>query len=118
MFIVVLADTCEYKRVFHHIISECNDFYSIEEEDRGSYLPGWKGIPLVPQNVSVPPVPTPSKAPTPKAKGPWVYQSGDDLKTFPYWGYKATYSAGGMYYKYLALVVVSMKKARRNTGKR
>ncbi|KAL9957163.1 hypothetical protein ACROYT_G038767 [Oculina patagonica] len=90
----IKKNTCEYKRVFHHIISECNDFYSMEEEDQGSYLPGWKGEPLVPSsNLSVTPAPTPSKAPQPK--GPWVYQSGEDLKTFPYWGYKATYSAGG-----------------------
>ena len=66
----------------------------MEDEDQGSYLPGWKGKPLVPpQNGSVSPVPTPSQ--TPRVKGPWHYQSGDELKTYPYWGYKATYSAGG-----------------------
>lgn len=66
----------------------------MEDEDQGSYLPGWKGKPVVPRpNGSVIPVPTPSE--TPHVKGPWVYQSGDDLKTYPYWGYKATYSAGG-----------------------
>lgn len=66
----------------------------MEDEDQGSYLPGWKGKPLVPpHNGSVTPVPTPSQ--TPQVKGPWHYQSGDELKTYPYWGYKATYSAGG-----------------------
>ena len=90
MLIALLADTCEYKRIFHHIIPECNDFYNMEEEEQGSYLPGWK----VPHpNVSVTPVRTPTE--TPQVKGPWVYQSGDELKTYPYWGYKATYSAGG-----------------------
>ena len=92
--LVLLPDTCKYKRIFHHIIPECNDFYSMEDEDQGSYLPGWKGKPLLPpQNRSVTLVPTPSEKP--QVKGPWDYQSGDELKTYPYWGYKATYSAGG-----------------------
>lgn len=110
MLIVFVADTCEYKRIFHHIIPQCNDFYSMEDEDHGSYLPGWKGKPLVPpKNGSVTPVPTPSK--TSQVKGPWDYQSGDELKTYPYWGYKATYSAGGR-----ALIRSVVSKRRGSLG--
>ena len=90
----MILDTCEFKRFFLHFIEECNDFYSIAEEDQGSYLPGWKEEPLIPsQNLSVTTIATPTEG-LPD-KGPWEYQTGDELKTYPYWGYKATYSAGG-----------------------
>ena len=81
--------------MFYNLITECNDFYSMENEEQGSYLPGWKAKPLVHQsNRTAIPTPTPSD----QVKGPWDYQSGSELKTFPYWGYKATYSAGGEFY--------------------
>jgi len=31
----------------------------------------------------------------PHVKGPWEYQMGEELGTFPYWGSKAIYGAGG-----------------------
>ena len=91
-FYYLFEDTCSFKRLFLYFIKECNDFYSISEQDQGSFLPGWKKHPVLDQNASV--ITTPTVEPT---KTPWDFQTGDQLKTFPYWGYKATYSAGGKF---------------------
>ncbi|KAK3717356.1 hypothetical protein QZH41_011584, partial [Actinostola sp. cb2023] len=82
---VLFPDSCIYLPIFQHVISECNDFYSKEEEDHRAFLPGW----VIPPNVN-----TTLHPPTAR-KSAWEYQSGTELKTFPYWGYKATYDAGG-----------------------
>ena len=79
-----MTDTCTFKKLFLYFIDECNDFYSIAEEDQNSFLPGWKKI----ENDS-------GLIGGKTKKGPWEFQSGDELETYPYWGYKATYSAGG-----------------------
>ena len=79
-----ISDSCRYLPVFYHLIEECNDFYSMSKEEKEEYLPRWQP----PGNAT----PTPS---VPPEKTAWEYQSGTELKTFPYWGYKATYDAGG-----------------------
>lgn len=84
--VLVVADSCTYLPVFYHMISECNDFYSSGEEDKDMYLPYWK-LQSISNSTS-----TPTVQP---GKTPWEYQTGTELKTFPYWGYKATYDAGG-----------------------
>ena len=96
---LVLTDTCTYKRLFLYFIKECNDFYSIAEQDQDSFLPGWK--PKLHDNASSTPTPTTTVEPT--EKGPWDFQTGEELKTYPYWGYKATYSAGGNFVDLAAL---------------
>jgi hypothetical protein len=83
------SDSCPYLPIFQQIISECNDFYSPDKEDRRDMLQGWK----------VPPA-TNTSLPTPKAKKTaWDYQTGEELNTFAYWGYKATYNAGGKIFR-------------------
>ncbi|XP_068673513.1 polycystin-1-like [Montipora foliosa] len=90
----IKKDTCTYKRLFLYFIKECNDFYSIAEQDQNSFLPGWKPKRQEPHdNASSTPTPTTTVEPT--EKGPWDFQTAEELKTYPYWGYKATYSAGG-----------------------
>lgn len=79
-------DSCIYLPVFKHVIKECNDFYSSDEEDRGGYLRNWE---------TPPDVNTTLRPPGTEKKTAWEYQTGSELKTFPYWGYKATYNAGG-----------------------
>ncbi|XP_048575351.1 uncharacterized protein LOC5511746 isoform X2 [Nematostella vectensis] len=80
--------TCPLLPALQHVIPSCNDFYSSDEEERGMLLPGWKE-PVVAVNSTPPPIPAS------RQKTAWQYQTGEELKTFPYWGQKATYSAGG-----------------------
>ncbi|KAK2546861.1 Polycystic kidney disease protein 1-like 2, partial [Acropora cervicornis] len=105
--ILGVPHTCSFKRLFLYFIKECNDFYSISEQDQGSFLPGWKKHPVLDQNASV--ITTPTVEPT---KTPWDFQTGDQLKTFPYWGYKATYSAGGYVQVFPMNQTESLKSAR------
>lgn len=94
-------DSCTHLKIFHDAIPECNDFYSPDEEDRRNMLPGWKNPPIT--NTTNPHV-------QPSKKTAWDHQSGEELKTFAYWGYKATYQAGGTF-SYL-LIVVCMRVDR------
>ncbi|KAK7169828.1 hypothetical protein R3I94_000154 [Phoxinus phoxinus] len=77
----VTRDSCEIAKSMRHAVPHCNDPYSWENEDMGSYGPGWEEFNLV--NGSEDTVTA------------WQYQSQSTLKAVPVWGMIALYRGGG-----------------------
>ncbi|XP_077057922.1 polycystin-1-like protein 2 [Siphateles boraxobius] len=77
----VTRDSCKIAKSMRHAVPHCNAPYSWENEDMGSYGPGWEELNFV--NGSEDTVTA------------WQYQSQSTLKAVPVWGMIALYRGGG-----------------------
>ncbi|XP_056121756.1 polycystic kidney disease protein 1-like 2 [Rhinichthys klamathensis goyatoka] len=77
----VTRDSCMIAKSMRHAVPHCNAPYSWENEDMGSYGPGWEEFNFV--NGSEDTVTA------------WQYQSQSTLKAVPVWGMIALYRGGG-----------------------
>ncbi|XP_048041522.1 LOW QUALITY PROTEIN: polycystic kidney disease protein 1-like 2 [Megalobrama amblycephala] len=77
----VTRDSCIIAKSMRHAVPHCNAPYSWENEDMGSYGPGWEEFNFV--NASEDTVTA------------WQYQSQSTLKALPVWGMIALYRGGG-----------------------
>ncbi|XDV17483.1 hypothetical protein PO909_023332 [Leuciscus waleckii] len=77
----VTRDSCKIAKSMRHAVPHCNAPYSWENEDMGSYGPGWEEFNFV--NGSEDTITA------------WQYQSQSTLKAVPVWGMIALYRGGG-----------------------
>ncbi|RXN31814.1 polycystic kidney disease 1-like 2 [Labeo rohita] len=77
----VKRDSCKIAKSMRHSVPDCNAPYSWENEDMGSYGPGWDEFNFV--NGSEDTITA------------WQYQSQSTLKAIPVWGMIALYRGGG-----------------------
>ncbi len=69
-----------------HISSKCNNDYSLFKEEQSSYEPGWLNETKLVANSSI------DRA--------FRYRTGDQLDTYVYTGYHASYGSGGYVYEF------------------
>ncbi|KAF7660849.1 hypothetical protein LDENG_00274430 [Lucifuga dentata] len=77
----VQTNSCRIASAMIQLVSECHAPYSWEEEDMGSYDPGW--ISSVGDNISV------------SHSTPWKYQTQAQLRAHRIWGNMVLYRGGG-----------------------
>ncbi|XP_059361535.1 polycystin-1-like protein 2 [Carassius carassius] len=77
----VKKDSCEIAKPVNHAVSHCNAPYSWENEDMGTYGPGWDELNFVNGSEDI--------------NTAWQYQSQSALKALPVWGMIALYRGGG-----------------------
>ncbi|XP_026072633.1 polycystic kidney disease protein 1-like 2 [Carassius auratus] len=77
----VKRDSCEIAKPVNHAVSNCNAPYSWENEDMGTYGPGWDELNFVNGSADT--------------NTAWQYQSQSALKALPVWGMIALYRGGG-----------------------
>ncbi|ESO89018.1 hypothetical protein LOTGIDRAFT_228960 [Lottia gigantea] len=72
---------CEIRGVMNGVIPECNEAYSFENQDEGTYLPRWQKLA--------------SGESYNDTSRPWRYTTANELNGYPYWGKHEMYSGGG-----------------------
>ena len=88
----LFVDSCKILSSFADIISSCEDGYSIFNEDRRSFNPGWSSL----YNSTVGSWSNYSSS----IKNAFLYNQSQNLDTYTYVGEHATYGAGGYVYAF------------------
>ncbi|XP_055954867.1 uncharacterized protein LOC126810750 isoform X1 [Patella vulgata] len=72
---------CDIRGVMKNVIHECNEPYSLSNEDEETYMPEWKKL---------------NSTQSENDTGlPWVFSKADVLNGYPYWGVLELYGGGG-----------------------
>ncbi|XP_051552576.1 polycystic kidney disease protein 1-like 2 [Myxocyprinus asiaticus] len=77
----VRTGSCEIAKSMQNSVPDCNAPYSWENEDMGSYGPGWDQSGFVNGSEDI--------------ITAWQYQSQSELRSYPIWGMIALYRGGG-----------------------